>query len=173
MTNNTTYSENIKARCRNDFLKKYTFNIEDKKSLRKQGQEQNETESNMKFTDRTSLVVRIDMNEIFECIECVFDSHIRDIELLESVVYDMRHSKLTSEMFYEPMKIGLSRVNTFRKEEFSPVRYLQMNDPISFFLPIQFPFPIPDRVLYPKDMVVYRGKENSFFSGKIEKVSLP
>lgn len=122
----------------------------------------------MKFTDRTSLVVRNDMNEIFEYIECVFDHHIQDIELLESVVYDMRHNKLTSEMFYEPMKIGLSHVNIFRKEKFSPVRYLQMNDPISFFLPIQFPFPIRDRVLYPMDMVVYRDKENSFFfSGKI------
>lgn len=48
------------------------------------------------------------MNEIFEYIEYVLDDHRQDIERLESVVYDMRHSKLISEMFYEPMKIGWS-----------------------------------------------------------------
>lgn len=49
------------------------------------------------------------MNVFFEYIEYVFDHHIRDIERLESVVYDMCHSKLTSKMFYEPIDRMLAR----------------------------------------------------------------
>lgn len=66
-------------------------------------------------TRKTCLVVRNGMSEIYEYIAYVCDSRTRDIELLESVVYDMCHSKLISKMFYEPMKVGWRGFLSVRK----------------------------------------------------------
>lgn len=106
MAENTTNTENSKARCRDIFLDifnihTYIKSFDDNKSMRRFLKRTN-IEQN---THRRYVVARSDMNEIYEHIEHVYDSRIQDIEGLGIITYDMCHNKLMRKTFFESMKI--------------------------------------------------------------------